>query len=73
MNKKEMISYLVREWVKSAKDKETRELRFIKHDEVENKLNKNWTKEGIKWAYDLYTCEGYDIEDIITKFYDLRG
>ena len=71
MTKQQMIEYLVKTWIRNAQTENERKSRFITLDSVKNKLNRNWTKEGIKWAYDLYVCEGWSIDMVIEKFYEL--
>ena len=67
MNKKEMIKVIVAKWCRDAKSYDEWEKRFIIHDSVENKMNRNWCKAGIELAYS-YLLEKKDSDKIVRKF-----
>ena len=67
MKKKEMIKQLVLEWVRNSVDQQQRTERFIGHDALESRIDRNWTKEGIESHYDRWNRGEENIETTIKE------
>lgn len=60
MTKGQMVHELVWAWVVADNSSLCKD-RFIYHDEVEAKLNRNWKKEGIELAFLKYVSGEWNI------------
>lgn len=72
MTKKEMIKTLIKEWVKSEADNEARKERFIIHDSIEAKIDREWSKGGVEYAFDKFNAGEWNIERAVAFLRDKR-